>query len=149
MIVALAPEFPTACALAQAHVPENGIVRFPLKKREFGPTHRNQRRVAANSAEARGAGDVRADRHWGAPNDLLAATRRFDRPVDTFLQLRWVHGADMLSVWPSGISEVSDDIGGSTIHQRMASDARLKREILRPLYRLSVRFKSFHHRNDA
>ncbi|EIM72126.1 glycosyl transferase family protein [Nitratireductor aquibiodomus RA22] len=50
-----------------------------------------------------------------AAQHLLALTERFDRPVDTFLQMRWVTGIAPFCVVPSGISDQSAEIGGSTV----------------------------------
>ena len=50
-----------------------------------------------------------------AAQHLLALTERFDRPVDTFLQMRWVTGIAPFCVVPSGIGDQSAEIGGSTV----------------------------------
>ena len=63
-----------------------------------------------------------------AADRLLAATSRIDRSVDTFLQLRETSGARVFTAWPSGVSEVSSELGGSTIHSRRKRELWLKRE---------------------
>lgn len=141
--------FQAACHLALSHLPENGFVRLPRKCREAGPVIAEQGGISLFRPQLVGLGMHAQIVTAGAASQLLLATERFDRPVDTFLQLRWLHRADMLSVWHSAVSEVSAGIGGSTIHERMGLGARLRREVLRPLYRMSVRFHSYLHRNDT
>jgi GR25 family glycosyltransferase involved in LPS biosynthesis len=75
---------------------------------------------------------------------LLDATRVFDRPVDTFLQMVWETGVRMRIVEPSFVREVSEQLGTNTIGH--ASHGfhwhRLQREILRPWYRQQIHAKS-------
>ena len=74
-----------------------------------------------------------------AARRLLAATETFDRPIDTFLQLSWVTGVELLAIKPSGVRDVSGAVGGSTIQRkRMAVWEKLRHEIARPVYRAQV-----------
>ena len=71
---------------------------------------------------------------------LLAASEEFDRPVDSFVQMQWLHGARMLSARPIVIRELGGELGGSVIHPRRRTIVdRLVHEIQRPLIRLAVR----------
>jgi glycosyl transferase, family 25 len=75
-----------------------------------------------------------------AARRLLAATERFDRPIDTFLQMSWVTGVELLALKPSGVSEMSSMLGGSTVQRkRMGLAAKIHHEIARPIYRAQVR----------
>ena len=74
---------------------------------------------------------------FDAARRLLEQTERFDRPVDTYLQLRWKHGVRILTLWPNGVREISSILGGSLIQGKSNSD-RLRRELLRPLYRAKL-----------
>ncbi len=75
-----------------------------------------------------------------AARRLLEASERFDRPVDTFLQMSWVTGVELLALKPSGVRDASARIGGSTIQaKKKPLSHRLARETLRPLYRAQVR----------
>src|SRR5208337_822058 len=66
---------------------------------------------------------------------LLAATEKFDRPIDTFLQMSWVTGVELLALKPSGIREMSAALGGSTIQRKsMGLGEKLRHEIARPIY---------------
>jgi glycosyl transferase, family 25 len=75
-----------------------------------------------------------------AARRLLAVTERFDRPVDTFLQMSWVTGVELLTFKPSGVYEVSGALGGSTIqHASKSAQEKIWRELSRPIYRAQVR----------
>ena len=84
----------------------------------------------------------------GAARQLLAASASFDRPVDAFLQMTWLHKVDVLTVWPSDVTETSGTLGGSTIHRPMSRPERLYRNVVRPIYRYAVKVKSLRARND-
>jgi GR25 family glycosyltransferase involved in LPS biosynthesis len=73
-----------------------------------------------------------------AARKLLAATRKFDRPVDTTVQMFWVTGVRPLAVQPGGVEEISSKLGGSTIKRKKSALDKLGREILRPLYRRRI-----------
>jgi len=73
-----------------------------------------------------------------AAKRLLKASESFDRPVDTFIQMRWLHNVRVISCAPTGVSEVSQSLGGSTIQGILSLRQKFNREILRPLYRSKV-----------
>ncbi|MCA1302654.1 glycosyltransferase family 25 protein [Nitratireductor aquimarinus] len=70
---------------------------------------------------------------------LLATTEQFDRPVDTFAQMHWITGVRPYSVRPSGIQEISAELGGSLLKQRKSLLDKFRHEILRPIYRRKIR----------
>jgi len=74
----------------------------------------------------------------GAAQKLLELTKSFDRPIDTYLQMRWIHKVPVLSVRPSCISEISSHLGGSTIQKRTPLITKLRREINRFIYRRKI-----------
>ena len=75
-----------------------------------------------------------------AAERLLKLTETFDRPVDTFIQMKWVTGLHPAVLKPSGISEISATLGGTTIqHKKKPFAARLSREWSRWRYRANVR----------
>ena len=76
-----------------------------------------------------------------AANRLLNVTSRFDRPIDTFLQLRHVTGQTIYSMYPSGITEISKAMSGSTIHTNKECFSLL-REWQRFSYRRKVKERS-------
>ena len=61
-----------------------------------------------------------------AAKRLLNVTTRFDRPIDTLLQLRYVTGQTIYSLYPSGITEISKAMSGSTIHTNKNSFSLLR-----------------------
>ncbi len=73
-----------------------------------------------------------------AARELLDATDVFDRPVDTTLQMTWACLRQISTVWPSGVHEISDEIGGSTIGARKTLAQHFCHELLRPPYRLAI-----------
>jgi GR25 family glycosyltransferase involved in LPS biosynthesis len=138
-VVLTEPEFGRAIALSQTHAGEEDFVRFPYKKREKpsrvvakdGATCLFEPSVCGLGMQAQFVGRSAAVR-------LLKATERFDRPVDTLLQMTWLTGQIGLSVSPSGVREISQDIGGSTIGERKSISGKLYREIARPSYRFAL-----------
>ncbi|MBC7965224.1 MAG: glycosyl transferase, partial [Fuerstia sp.] len=80
---------------------------------------------------------------WAAAKRLLELTTCIDRPVDAFLQLTWVTGVPIKVVLPRVVTEISQQIGGSTLGGKGRPwHERLRREILRPIYRAQIRFRS-------
>ena len=77
---------------------------------------------------------------------LLKATERFDRPVDTSLQMRWLTGVSATVVSPSGVHEIDAQLGGTTIGQKKSLREILHREIMRPVYRYKIHLLSKEHR---
>jgi GR25 family glycosyltransferase involved in LPS biosynthesis len=70
---------------------------------------------------------------------LLALSAPFDRPVDTFVQSHWHTGLRPAMIYPSGISEIADQLDGSTIqHSKKSLHERLAREWHRARFRSKV-----------
>ena len=133
------PAFHRAFEAAQANAVQGDLVRFPIKLRE------KPRKILSADGDPHvmvpqsiGLGMVMYLVTRDAAQILLEKTRSFDRPVDTYLQMRWDHGLGVLTVWPSGLREVAADLGGSLIGQKKGSGDRILREILRPLYRIQL-----------
>lgn len=71
-----------------------------------------------------------------AARELLAMTETFDRPVDVFVQMRWLHKIPVYALRPVLIREISAQLGGSTIQTGNKSIAReVARGIGRAAYR--------------
>jgi GR25 family glycosyltransferase involved in LPS biosynthesis len=77
----------------------------------------------------------------GAAARLLAASERFDRPIDCLLQLVSVTGQEVLCASPSGVRDASGAVGGSVAQsgKRQGLGERLLREWRRFRYRQQVR----------
>jgi GR25 family glycosyltransferase involved in LPS biosynthesis len=133
------PEFKNALSLALENLQQGDIVRFPVKPREYSLDH-----IAINQSlklfrpSKIGLGTQAQVVTRGAAEKLLAKTQQFDRPIDTYLQLFWEHGVRILSVWPSGVSEESANLGGSLIGDKQSLWTKITHEVQRPIYRLKV-----------
>lgn len=77
----------------------------------------------------------------GAARRLLAASERFDRPIDCLLQLVAVTGQDILCASPSGVRDASSAVGGSVAQSGKQRNLGrlLLREWRRARYRWQVR----------
>jgi len=73
-----------------------------------------------------------------AARRLLAASKSFDRPVDTFLQMRWIHGVSIYAISPAGVSENDLNLGGSSIQKKVSLFNKFSREIQRFIYRHKI-----------
>lgn len=142
--------FPKALNLALSNIQPGDFIRFPIKLREEKTEeidttgelglHRYDRIALGMVAQL-----VTRD----AARALLSASEQFDRPVDNFLQMQWVHDVRVLTVWPSGVREVSAELGGSMIGRKEGLWQKLRREILRPLYRRKIRVMARQHLNAS
>lgn len=78
-----------------------------------------------------------------AAERLLTLTEHIDRPVDAFLQMTWITGVPVKVVLPRVVSEISQQIGGSTLGGNGRPwHEKLSREILRPIYRTRIRLRA-------
>lgn len=82
-----------------------------------------------------------------AARSLLEATEQFDRPVDTTVQMRWLHSVRILSARPIAIREIHPALGGTVIQKKAKPYGEvLSREVKRSLYRLAVRMENSRRR---
>lgn len=71
---------------------------------------------------------------------LLEATQTFDRPVDSIVQMQWLHGARVLSARPIVIREIDRELGGTVLQKKKSGILeKLNHELRRPLMRSAVR----------
>lgn len=141
--ITLDPTFAAALGLARQHLQPGRLIRFALHERERGEIvaqGKGNLRLLRPSVIGLGMQALLVTR--GAAIQLLQSSVRFDRPVDTFVQMRWLHGVDVLTVLPSGLREMSVALGGSMIHAPMTLAERLQRETLRPIYRTALALRS-------
>ena len=132
-------EFENALSLALENIQQGDIVRLPVKRRE-----RSLKDIAIKQSSTLfrplkiGLGTQAQIVTYGAAEKLLSKTKQFDRPIDTYLQLFWEHNVRILSVLPSGVSEISENLGGSLIGGKQPFWLKLKHEIQRPIYRFKM-----------
>lgn len=137
--LALEPEFwQAALSLIEAHADADSFIRLPAKRRESPAAVIDQSgdsklflpRVIGLQTVAQVVGR-------NAAANLLAASTTIDRPVDTFLQMHWIHGQKIHTILPNGVSELTEELGGSTIQRRPRGN-KLAREFKRTLYRAQI-----------
>jgi len=140
--------FERALDLARAHIATHGIVQFQVRE------------IANPGAVVATADEVRLTRPVIVPlrasctlysrqaaQQLLEQTKRFDRPIDGYVQMHWLTGLRPCLAIPSGVSDKGGDIGGTTIQARnVPLLKRLRRELFRPIYR--ARIAALSKRND-
>lgn len=126
-----------AIALVAAHATEESFIRLPAKERE------RRAAVLAQNGEATlflprviGLQTVCQVVGRAAARRLLAATEHLDRPVDTTLQMHWITGQPVHTIWPSGVGEMP---GTSTIQKKTRVSGKLMREIRRAIYRTRIK----------
>ena len=132
-------EFTAAVELAMKEIKMGDLIRFPIKSREK-PRIRIVKKDNISIFEPTlvGLGTQAQIVTYDAARRLLEKTKRFDRPIDVYLQLRWKHGVRILTLWPNGVRELSSSLGGSLIGKERNNRDRLRRELLRPLYRAKL-----------
>ncbi|MGV8936939.1 MAG: glycosyltransferase family 25 protein [Allorhizobium sp.] len=133
--------FAPSLALALKHILASGLIRFPFRDgREFGRTLAKADGASLIQPELAGLGMVAQLVSNNAAAQLLRATEHFDRPVDTMMQMPWITGVTPRSVVPGGIFEISSTMGGTTLcKSSRGALAKLKQEMLRPLYRAKLK----------
>ncbi|MBE9476353.1 MAG: glycosyltransferase family 25 protein, partial [Proteobacteria bacterium] len=115
--VQIAPDqFAAALALAQIHVRELGYIQFLVRN------VRDVSKVLVKNGNAMIVQPVVTQLRTSAQlvskataQELLELTEKFDRPVDSFLQLYWETGIQLSCVIPPGVSDRTHETGGSTL----------------------------------
>ena len=136
-------EFTAAVKLAMTEIKLGDLIRFPMKPREK-PRNRSVKRdnISIFEPTVIGLGTQAQIVTYDAARRLLEKTEHFDRPIDVYLQLRWKHGVRVLTLWPHGVRERSSSLGGSLIGKERSNGDKLRRELLRPLYRAKLNIYS-------
>ena len=73
---------------------------------------------------------------------LLEKSKKIDRPVDGFLQLFWLTGQNISCIHPSGLSDITQMLGGSTLSIKQSIKSSTTRSLIRFLYRVKIRVYS-------
>ena len=136
-------EFTAAVKLAMKEIRMGDLIRFPMKPREK-PRNRSVKRdnISIFEPTVIGLGTQAQIVTYDAARRLLEKTEQFDRPIDVYLQLRWKHGVRVLTLWPNGVRERSSSLGGSVIGKERSNGDKIRRELLRPLYRAKLNIYS-------
>lgn len=135
--------FPQSFALAASNIRPGQIYKFDIKSQPPESASGSDPKITVRSPGVVPLGAHAQLVSKEAAERLLEKTEKFDRPIDTLMQMTWVTGVSYLLVEPSGITEVSNRLGGSTIQvkQRPATETAY-RNIARPLYRTKVWIRS-------
>ncbi|MDC1243515.1 hypothetical protein N8Z86_05230, partial [Amylibacter sp.] len=78
---------------------------------------------------------------------LLKHSEKIDRPVDGFLQLFWLTGQNITCIHPSGISDLTNVLGGSTLSIKNSKRSSIIRTFLRFIYRFKIKIFSKNFQN--
>lgn len=135
--------FLTGFSLAASNVKQGRVFKFGIKNPGPISSNGSDPAIALRAPRVVPLGATAQLVSREAAERLLSCTEQFDRPVDTFMQLSWVTGIEYLSVEPSGITEVSARLGGSTIQVKQRSLGETAyRNIARPIYRTNIWIRS-------
>lgn len=145
--IVVGDDFAAVLALASGYVAPDRLIRFPLRDREevseplgTDGAHRVFRpQVIGLTTGMQIVGREAAAR-------LLALTEVIDRPVDTFLQMRWHTGVDVVTLAPAPVRSAVTSKGGSTIQSHQSLWSEVMRSWQRMRYRAAVRRLSGHGR---
>lgn len=139
--VAVGPAFGEIVDATKKLVRTTDFVRFPRWDRgENGPETVVGRNMTIMEPRVPGLGMQAQLVGRGAAEALLTFTATFDRPVDTTLQMHWLHSVRVLSARPIAIEEVDHLVGGSVIQNKSKPFGEiLSRELRRTAYRLSLK----------
>ena len=144
--VALTADFARAFAAARRVCGEDGYVQFqtrPVKGwtrtvTTVGGVSVIEPVVVQRRTSAQLVGRLAALR-------LLAASEQIDRPVDVFLQHFWETGQKVRCVVPSGVSDVTQEAGGTTVQSKVRRGIaeQLQRDVSRATFRAALSVRSF------
>jgi GR25 family glycosyltransferase involved in LPS biosynthesis len=141
--VELQPNFQEVLGLSLGHATPGDYLRFPKQARERGRATAEAGASCLFEPRALGLGMQAQLVGRDAASELLAFTREFDRPVDTTIQMRWLHGVRVLSSTPVAIREVAAELGGTTVQGKEKPFTEiLSREVSRAGYRFAVRIRN-------
>jgi GR25 family glycosyltransferase involved in LPS biosynthesis len=135
------PSFADVIMAAAATIQPHDYIRFPLHERaDRGPTARTSGGVTLREPRLPGLGMQMQLVGHEAARLLLAATEAFDRPVDSFVQMQWLHGARVLAALPIVIREIDYLLGGTVIQVKRGGIVHKGlHEVQRPILRFAVR----------
>ena len=135
--------FNSAFSLVKKYIIKLGYIKFPIKHRKC-----NYRSIDCNNnimlceQEIIPLGTHCQLVSVGAAINMLDKTECFDRPVDTFQQLRHITNQRIYTVFPNGVTDKSNQLSGSMIHKSKNSISVLTREWRRFKYRSNLKQSS-------
>lgn len=147
----VSPSFAAVIESALHGMQPDEFIRFPVKEKgEAGVIVRERSGTRVIEPRLPGRGMYVQAIGAEAARRLLEVSRAFDRPVDSFVQMQWLHGARVLSARPIVVRHVDFLLGGTVLHQKpFGLREWAKREWQRPLMRLAVLNANEHWRRRA
>jgi GR25 family glycosyltransferase involved in LPS biosynthesis len=138
--VAIDPRFAEVVAFAAGVAGTGDYVRFPRWERgEDGETVNRAGDMAVIEPFLPALGMQAELIGREAARLLLAATETFDRPVDSIVQMQWLHGARVLSARPIVVREIDRELGGTVLQNKKLSFLEwMAHEVRRPLSRAAI-----------
>lgn len=136
--VELNADFDAALDLAQRHLGDFGYIQLQNRDCDGDEIDRQDgyRLIRPQVTPLRTSGQLVSRT---AAKRLLDATKPFDRPVDTFLQMHWHTGLHLGVVTPACLTDRTAETGGSTIGASKSLLEKLQREWKRAMYRAKVK----------
>ena len=132
--------FPRALDLARNALGQIGYIQFQVRNIEgrarIVATRDETRLIAPELIPLRTSAQLVSIE---AARTLLSLSDWIDRPVDAFLQMRWETGVPVGCVVPSGVSDMTDAVGGSTISKSRSVWSEVARGVKRHRYRAAIR----------
>lgn len=113
------------------------FVRCPIKKRDIRNPFARSKEELYRPVRI-GAGMVAQFVTPKAAHTIYTATEKFDRPIDGFMQLAWRHKLSVGAYDNSGVSEISENLGGTLAHSRLPFREAIRKEVKRMVYRSKV-----------
>ena len=138
--VDLGPDFPAAFTLACRHVADLGYIQFQTRPLPAGRTLASEGTAALIRPTVLPLRTSAQLVSRAAAERLLSLTGHFDRPIDAFLQLAWVTGIPCACARPSGVTDLTEALGGTTAQTRQHRSLHesLVRTVLRGSYRRQI-----------
>lgn len=144
------PNFNEALQFAIDNIPDNAYAQFQVRDLQLSQSKQNSPAMQNHFLQP-AVIPLRTSAQLvtlSAARRLAEFSKRFDRPVDAAIQLKWIHGVTVLTSQPRSVVEVSGLIGGSTIGANKKGKPLtlgLQREISRVIYRTKIRYHSQKH----
>ena len=130
--------FRNSLEIIERHASEFDFIRLPYKNREKPKKiHIHHNEATLFSPKVIGLGMQCQYVGLDAAKKLLINTSSFDRPIDTTIQMFWITKVRPKVILPSGVREISKQVGGTSIHNYEQFYRKVFREVARPLYRLA------------
>ncbi len=141
------PGFGRALALAVETMQPADYVRFPYRSyTDRGRVLAKKEGVGLLEPVLPGAGMQVQLVGREAAALLLERTEKFDRPVDSFIQMRWLTGVRTLAMQPSGIREIGAALGGTLVQKKAKPWSEvISRAASRALHRSRLRLAALRH----